>query len=210
MASSTLAHDDNMANPRPPFTPVPNEALERLAAWGSSGPERGLSGREFRIILVVIRKTWGWDKEKDKISMSQFARYTGIDRRHCHAILTSLIKQRIINKTVTTYGDRKVISYSFNDVYAEWKLSPPEVTKAKGKVVTVEGDRLSPSTATVLSPSTAHTKETDINLLKESGEAPPGPPERVRGLSLHNDDDIVYSPEAQRLAQECFRSVAAL
>ena len=185
------------------FTPIPNDALERLAAFG-------LSGREFRILLVVIRKTWGWSKEKDKIPMSQFARFTGIDRRHCHAILNSLIKQRIINKTVTAYGDRKVISYSFNDVYAEWKLSPSTVTKVKGQVVTIQGDRLSPSTVTVLSPSTAHSIDKERNITKESGEAPLGPPERVQGLSLPTEKDLIYSPGVARLAQECFRSVGAL
>jgi len=167
MSPPPLTNLDGLANPRPPFTPVPNDALERLAAFG-------LSGREFRILLVVIRKTWGWGKEKDKIPMSQFARFTGIDRRHCHSILTSLIKQKIINKTVTAYGDRKVISYSFNDVYAEWKLSPPMVTKVKGKVVTIDGNRVSPSTVTVLSPSTAHSIDKERNITKESGEEPPG------------------------------------
>ena len=200
MAPPPLTRDDNTTNPRPPFTPIPNDALERLAAWG-------LSGREFRILLVVIRKTWGWSKEKDKIPMSQFARFTGIDRRHCHAILTSLIKQKIINKTVTAYGDRKVISYSFNDVYAEWKLSPSTVTKVKGKVVTIQGDRLSPSTVTVLSPSTAHSIDKERNITKESGGDTPRLLEKPGGSPLPNDYDAVYSPEAQKVAEACFAVV---
>ena len=119
-------------------------------------------------------------------------------------------KAEIINKTVTAYGDRKVISYSFNDVYAEWKLSPSTVTKVKGQVVTIQGDRLSPSTVTVLSPSTAHSIDKERNITKESGEAPLGPPERVQGLSLPTEKDLIYSPGVARLAQECFRSVGAL
>jgi phage replication O-like protein O len=163
------------------FTPIPSEALERLAA-------AGLTGREFRIILVVMRKTWGWSKEKDRIALSQFARYTGIDRRKCHALLTSLAKQKIIKRTVAVKGDRKAIMYSFNDIFAEWKLSPSrgidDKKSEKTKTVPLQGDRLSPSTATKLSPSTAHTIDNNRNLLIESGEAPLGPPDEVQGLSL--------------------------
>ena len=148
------------------FTPIPSEALERLAAVK-------LTGREFRIILAVMRKTWGWSKEKDKISMSQFARFTGIDRRKCHIILTSLIKQKIIKKTVAANGDRKIINYSFNEVYAEWKLLPPMGTKAKRKVVAANGDTMLPPKGTKLSPPAAHTIDKDRNLSTESGEAPP-------------------------------------
>jgi len=150
-----------------PYTEFPNEALERLAA-------AGLSGREFRIVLVVARKTWGWDKPKDRISMSQFSRCTGIDRRKCHVILSGLIDQKIIKKTVAVKGDRKILTYSFNDVFAEWKVSPSRGTDPKMKTVPLNGNRVSPLTATVLSPLTAHTKETDINLSKERGEEPPG------------------------------------
>jgi phage replication O-like protein O len=167
------------------FTPVPSQALERLAA-------AGLSGREFRIIAVIMRKTWGWSKEKDRIPLSQFARLTGIDRRKCHALLISLAAQKIIKRTVAAKGDRKAVTYSFNEIYAEWKLSPSRGTddkKAqKKKTVPPQGDRLSPSTATKLSPSTAHSIETDINLLTESGEEPPGPFEGVQGPSLSRDN----------------------
>jgi phage replication O-like protein O len=169
------------------FTPIPSEALERLAA-------AGLSGREFRIILVVMRKTWGWSKVKDRIPLSQFARHTGIDRRKCHAILISLAKQKIIKRTVAVKGDRKAITYSFNEIYAEWKLSPSRGTvDKKGDekgAVPFQGDRLSPSTATELSPSTAHSIDTNRNLLIESGEEPLGPPERVQGLSLPRAHDF--------------------
>ena len=163
------------------FTPVPNEALERLAA-------EALTGREFRIILVVLRKTLGWSKERDKIPMSQFARFTGVERRNCHVVLTSLVKRKIIKKTVVAYGDRKIINYSFNDIYAEWKPSPPTATKAKKKVVATHGDTLSPPITTILSPSITHSIDKDRNLSKESSEEPLGPPERVQGLSLPTDN----------------------
>ena len=185
------------------FTPIPSEALERLAA-------EGLTGREFRIILVVMRKTWGWSKEKDKIPMSQFSRYTGIDRRKCHVLVTGLVKKKIIKKSVAANGDRKIINYSFNDIYSEWKLLPSRGTKGKRQVVPFQGDRLSPSAVTVLSPSAAHSIDKDRNLSTESGGDTPRPLEKPGGSPLPTYDDTVYSPEAQRLAKECFRQVGAL
>jgi len=196
------------------FTPVPNDALERLAA-------AGLTGREFRIILVVMRKTWGWSKERDKIPLSQFARYTGIDRRKCHALLVSLATQKILKRTVAVKGDRKAIMYSFNGIFSEWKLSPSRgIVEKKGeekRTVPLQGDSLSPSTATKLSPSTAHSIDKDRNLSTESGEAPPGPRQEVRGPSLHNDDGMVLTctrcgkkaetvlQNGERLCINCFK-----
>lgn len=146
------------------FTPIPSEALERLA-------EQGLAGREFRIIFVLWRKTWGWSKEAEKIPMSQFHKYTGIDRRKCHAILTGLVNKRIIKKSVTARGDRKIAMYQFNEIYSEWKMSPPKGTVPKGEAVPLEGHGLSPSAATDLSPSAAYSINKNRNLLKESAPA---------------------------------------
>lgn len=169
------------------FTPVPSETLERLAA-------AGLTGREFRIVLVVWRKTWGWSKEKDKIPMSQFARLTGIDRRKCHVLLTGLVDKKIIKKSVAVKGDRKTITYSFNDIYSEWQVLPSRGTKVKRETVPLWGDSVSPSTATVLSPSTAHSIDNNKNLLKESSVTPSGllddqgaPPSEHEGLESMND-----------------------
>lgn len=39
-----------------------------------------ISGNALKCYLLIIRKTRGWQKEKDSISISQFKKYTGIKR----------------------------------------------------------------------------------------------------------------------------------
>lgn len=122
-----------------------------------------LSGQEWQVLWVVIRKTWGWlenpksksglKKKMDKIALSQFAELTGIDRRKCHALLTKLVNKKLLVKTVTQKGDKTTIRYGFQKDFDMWEVSPKKVT------VTQLGDRVSPKKASKLSPKKAHTKE---------------------------------------------------
>jgi len=115
-----------------------------------------LSGQEWQVVWVVLRKTWGWlkdpknkngsKKKMDRIALSQFALLTGIDRRKCHSILKKLCLKKIIKKSVTQKGDRITITYGFQKNFDLWKVSPKKVT------VTQKG--------TKVSPKKAHTKET--------------------------------------------------
>lgn len=123
-----------------------------------------LSGQEWQIIWVVLRKTWGWlenpkdksgpKKKLDRISFSQFEQFTGVDRRRCHAVLKKLIKKKILKKSVTKKGDKLIISYGFQKNFDLWKLSPKKVT------VTKKDNGVSPKKTTGLSPKKTHTKET--------------------------------------------------
>lgn len=62
---------------KPKFTPVPNAVIDE---W-----MRALSDVEFRIVMVIVRQTYGWEedpktgrrKEKDWISHSQLSQKTG-------------------------------------------------------------------------------------------------------------------------------------
>ena len=135
-----------------------------------------LSGREWQILWVILYKTWGFidlDKDKnpkrddaglvikkkfDRIPLSQFANFTGIDRRKCHQILKSLEnKGVIIIKRVPQKGDRELITYGIQKNYSGWTVSPKKVTPPKTS-------RLSPKTATKLSPKTAHSKDNKDNI----------------------------------------------
>ena len=86
-----------------PYSFVPNhtatiEALTRTR----------LSGREFRIVLFIMRQTDGYLREEDQISPDFFARKTGIDKRNlAHALkrlIHSSIVRRVDNTTPPTYA----------------------------------------------------------------------------------------------------------
>lgn len=72
-----------MAIEKPNFTQVPNEIFDK---WMSE-----LSGVEFKILMAICRKTFGWDKRKDKISYSQFIDLSGTGRRQISDAIKKLI-----------------------------------------------------------------------------------------------------------------------
>ena len=103
---------------------IANEIVDKLQ-------RHRISGQEWQVLWVVIRKTWGWkdqsngnQKKMDAISLSQFETATGIKRKKCHALLSKLIEKNIITKTVPNKGDSQTITYGFQKDYEKWQLSP--------------------------------------------------------------------------------------
>lgn len=90
------------------FTPIANEILEHLS-WP------GINGSEYRIIILIIRKTYGFNKKEDKISFSQFQKYTLMNRSNAIRTIQSLVAKRILVKTNNVY--------KFNKNWEEWVVA---------------------------------------------------------------------------------------
>ena len=75
-----------------PYSFVPNHTptIEALAC-------SRLSGREFRIVLFIMRQTDGSLRDEDQISPSFFARKTAIPKSHISHALARLKKLKIIS-----------------------------------------------------------------------------------------------------------------
>lgn len=58
---------------KPNYTQVPNEFFDVMA--------KDLSEAELRVFLAIARKTFGWSKRRDKISLSQLEKMTGLSRQ---------------------------------------------------------------------------------------------------------------------------------
>ena len=116
------------------YTAIADEILEALA-------RTRLPGQETQLLWAILRKTWGWKKKMDRISLSQFARMTGLDRRRAHKCLNSLVSKNIVKRGVTQNGDSKSVTYGFNKNYETWRMSPKKtpVTKNGDKSVTQSG-----------------------------------------------------------------------
>jgi len=69
------------------FTTVPNEFFELL-------PE--LTDAETRVLLCVIRQTYGWHKMSDYLSISQLMEKTGLSRQGVVKAIKSLEVDRLI------------------------------------------------------------------------------------------------------------------
>ena len=71
------------------FTKVPNETLEALARIR-------LAPNESKIVFFIIRKTFGWHKQMDWISLSQIVEGTGIAKPNVCRSIKSLVRRDII------------------------------------------------------------------------------------------------------------------
>jgi phage replication O-like protein O len=60
----------------PNYTTVPDELFDLLMPR--------LTGAELKVLLYIVRRTFGWKKDSDRISLSQFE--TGITRKNGEAL----------------------------------------------------------------------------------------------------------------------------
>ncbi|MDC5618205.1 replication protein [Acinetobacter baumannii] len=69
-----------------------------------------------KIYLVIVRKTRGWHKEFDSISLSQFERFTGKSRPTVVKSLNELTKAGLIKKVASSRnGEAYALNDDFND-----------------------------------------------------------------------------------------------
>lgn len=57
-----------------------------------------ISGEEWQILNVVIRKTYGFNKKEDRISLSQFALSTGLKKPNIIRARQKLLSKMIMNR----------------------------------------------------------------------------------------------------------------
>lgn len=139
----------------------PHEIAEALARVQ-------LAGNEYRVLWVIWRKTWGWHKKDDQISLSQFQAATWLRKPHIIRALQALEVRKIIN--VTKIGNKfDSNTYCFNNHYEQWevtkngnnldtKVEEKEVTKigkSTRKVTKIGNEKL---------PKMGHTKDTNTKI----------------------------------------------
>ena len=88
-----------------------------------------IPGQEMQLLWVLLRKTWGWKKKEDSISLSQFAKLTGIDRGKCSRLLKSLIAKNILRNTVDQKVNPQPKKYRFNKDYETWVTVDQKVAR---------------------------------------------------------------------------------
>lgn len=88
------------------YTQIANELMERLCY-------PGINGSEYRVLLLVIRKTYGFHKKVDRISLTQFQSFTLMNRAQAVETIKSLLEKRILIKEDG--------QFAFNKNYHEWE-----------------------------------------------------------------------------------------
>lgn len=140
---STLFYKKQMASPQTEngYVRIANEIMDQLSVLM-------LTGREWNIVMFVLRKTWGWGKPDDLISLTQFQRGCKMRRGQVCGLLKSLVHKKILLK--------KGSVYKFNKNYEQW------VVPASGPV---SSSGLVPRGIIRVVPSSGQTKESNTNTI---------------------------------------------
>ena len=118
------------------YTPIANEIMEALAGIRIPGVAR-------QCLDVILRKTYGWNKNEDIISLSQFAVITHLGKGK---ICQALDKLRQMNIVITQKGNMTGNKHRLNKDFSTWRPLPKKVT------ITQKGNKSLPKKG--------HTKET--------------------------------------------------
>lgn len=125
------------------FTRIANEILESLASCD-------LSGRELRLLMIIMRYTYGFQRKKAELSLSFLSKATGIRPEHISKSLKKLSDRNIIN--ICPASGLSPQQISLNKGCSKWQ-GLPKTAIAKN------GNRLLPNTAMQELPKTATKKE---------------------------------------------------
>jgi phage replication O-like protein O len=91
------------------FTRVAHGIMEALAL-------ADLGKRHYKIMLVMCRQTYGYNKKADEVSLSQFHDKTGIFPPNVSTAIEELVAMRVLIKTPGKYA----ACLAVNKAYAQW------------------------------------------------------------------------------------------
>lgn len=69
-----------------------------------------LTKRHFKVLLAILRKTYGWNKPMDRISDSQLSEITKLPVKRCNEAKLELVRMNVIKQQGGMFGPNKNIS----------------------------------------------------------------------------------------------------
>lgn len=69
-----------------------------------------LTKRQFKVLLAILRKTYGWNKPMDRISDSQLSEITNLPVKRCNEAKLELVRMAVIKQQGGMFGPNKNIS----------------------------------------------------------------------------------------------------
>lgn len=132
----------------PNYTQIPNIYFDEIM--------QTLNGSENLVFLTIMRKTFGWHKEKDRIAYTQIMEVSGISSRSTiSSALKVLLEKGYIESE--TKGQQITYSVSINELEQKSNQSK-NCTLTSPKTVPLYSET---------SPKTVHTKESTLNKLSK-------------------------------------------
>ncbi|WP_262967372.1 replication protein [Methylobacter psychrophilus] len=152
------------------YTAIANELLEALVLYK-------FSQNEYKVIMAVIRKTYGFHKKTAVIGNSQLALMTGLQRTHVARCIRMLIERQVLVRDSSSY----INGLGLNKDYGQWGVK------------TGESDWVSASEETVTDLVTVDD-ENVTDLVTVDDESVTGlvivDDENVTGLVTVNDENV--------------------
>lgn len=102
------------------YTKIPNDILEAL-------PLYDFSPLEWAVIMYVIRKTFGWHKNVDTISVRKMAADTGHDLRGMQRAVTKLKEKNVLSMNSRGSRGMPVMGINSPSMWAEPTVKQPTV-----------------------------------------------------------------------------------
>jgi phage replication O-like protein O len=93
-------------------TKIANELLDAIIG-------HDFSKRQLKILLLIMRKTYGWNKSEDDISRSQITESTGLANPHVTTALQELQAANVVIISQGKYAKR----YKINKYYSQWRVT---------------------------------------------------------------------------------------
>ncbi len=147
-----------MRIPRLNHTQVPNIIVDNIM--------KNLSGSELKVLLIVCRKTIGWQKIDDDISQTQFMEIGGLSRNGAKSAIKSLLNKQLIRAKLSAGGNPHDIS-NFEINYDSQKMTVSEIDTLPGQKLTETGSKNDRVTRSKNDP-TKESINKDINKVKET------------------------------------------
>lgn len=136
------------------YTRIANELLEAVMA-------ADLTARQLKVLMAIIRKTYGFGKKLDRITNTQISSMTGIHHTHVCTAKNEMIAMNIIVTKGREIGINKVIS--------EWNFDISQHSETLAN----SANKTLANSANGYSPTQLNTKET---IQKKERKEPPLPP----------------------------------
>jgi phage replication O-like protein O len=133
-----------MANPQKEegYTAIANEIVEAICRYP-------FSGHELRMLLLIIRKTYGFNKTEDAVSLSQMMKALLLSKTRCSQVINRLQLHKIVTVTENINGIGK--KYKFNKDFEGWNTIHIRVnrySKVKSTVTVLSNIPLQKSVST--------------------------------------------------------------
>lgn len=137
------------------FLRIANELYDAILAFP-------FTARQLKVVLSIMRKTYGFGKKQDDISASQIGAMCGMSRNHATSTLNQLAGLRVITKIPGVYGS----VVGINKDYKVWVITSSESVQVSRVGTSTELGRGvpeqyfdSPELGRVDSPESGHTKD---------------------------------------------------